>query len=635
MKTIYGLLLLIYSVSLNAADIKYPVSTIKEELKKDVNAVIREDKMIYQIVAINQAKVYTRYAVTIFNSKGNDFAEKVLLYDKLRKISSIDVAIYDATGNLIKKLKKNEIRDQSAYDGSTLYSDNRYKIIDASQSVYPYTVEFEYEVIYNYLYQIDGTVIVPDENVSVENASYQLIFPVSLKPRFKTFNINFEPQKAVTPEGLESLTWNFKDVLPIKFERLQPDNSFTPKIVVAPGNFEYSGFKGEMSDWKAYGKWFAALNNGKDMLPGKTRVKVKELTSGQTTNEAKIKALYEYLQSKTRYVNIALGIGDLQPFDATVVDNNGYGDCKALSNYMVALLKEAGIKGYYATVMAGSDAPDVVVDFPSHQANHAIVAVPNGKDTVWLECTSQTNPFGYMGRFTGDRKAMLITDHGGVLVNTPRYTAEQNLQSRVGDVYLENSGDAKAKIKTTYAGLQYETDNLDGLLNNQYDEQRKWLQSNTQIPTFDIDNFTVANHKSIIPYADVSVNYTLRKYATVSGKRLFITPNLMNRNTYLPQNIESRKTSVVWKFTYTDVDTIRFHIPANIYPEALPEAVNIKNQFGEYQSSITVDAQGLTYVRKIKMNKGEYPASSYQELVNFFRSVTKADNTKMVFLNKT
>ena len=71
---------------------------------------------------------------------------------------------------------------------------------------------------------------------------------------------------------------------------------------------------------------------------------------------------------------------------------------------MVAMLKEAGIKGYYTIIMAGKNAPEVIPDFPNDQFNHIIVAVPNNRDTLWLECTSQTNPFGYLGHFTGDRK---------------------------------------------------------------------------------------------------------------------------------------------------------------------------------------------------------------------------------------
>ena len=35
------------------------------------------------------------------------------------------------------------------------------------------------------------------------------------------------------------------------------------------------------------------------------------------------------------------------------------------------------------------------------------------------------------------------------------------------------------------------------------------------------------------------------------------------------------------------------------------------------------------------MNKGEFPPESYNELIEFYKSINKADNIKLVFLNKT
>ena len=370
-------------------------------------------------------------------------------------------------------------------------------------------------------------------------------------------------------------------------------------------------------------------------LTEETKKKVKEITKGLSTQEQKVKALYEFLQNRTRYVNISLGIGGLQPFEAMVVDKVGYGDCKGLSNYMVALLKEVGIKGYYTKIMAGDDAPEIDVAFPSHQTNHIIVGVPNGADTLWLECTDQTNPFDFQGTFTGDRKAIMVTENGGRIVKTHRYSMEQNSQHRVADVFLELNGDAKAKVTTTYSGLQYENDDLNFILNKQYDDQRKWILSNTQIPSFDVVGFSMINKKNKIPSAVVSSDFRLKRWATVSGKRIFITPNLMNRSTFVPEKVESRKTKVVMNFAYTDSDTIRYHIPEGIYPEFLPQPVSIKSRFGEYEVTYKLDQNTLLYVRRVKMNKGEFPPESYPELVEFYKNINKADNSKIVFLSKT
>jgi transglutaminase-like putative cysteine protease len=633
--TAVALVLIISSYSNDLRDVpKYPVNQIPEALRKNVKAVVREDEVIFKILSQKSATVHIHYAVTILTTNGADFASSQISYDKMRKIKDLRAVAYDADGKVIEKLKSGDFIDQAAFDGSSLFSDSRVKTFDLTQSTLPYTVEVEYDIDYSMLFTIDGSSITSQENVSVQHFVYELVYPAALKPRIKTYNITAQPVVSSPSGGTESTRWTLDNVMPLVIEPMASPNDFVPRIAAAPNNFEVQGYAGDLSTWEGYGKWQLALNEGRDVLPDATKAKVKELTKNLKTNEEKAKVLYEYMQSKTRYVGIQLGIGGWQPFEASVVDKNGYGDCKALSNYMVSLLKEAGIKGYYTKIRAGYG-EDIDATFPSVQTNHIIVAVPNEKDTLWLECTSQTAPFGYLGTFTGNRHALMVTENGGKIVRTRYYPQTVNVQSTTAEVDLDMNGNAKAHVKTDYSGLQYENQNLDYVVNLSTEEQKKWIQKNTNIPTFDVAKFSIANKKEKIPTATVKADLILNKYASVSNKRIFVTPNLMNRSSFIPEKVANRKTSFTFITSFTDIDTIRYNIPEGIYPEFLPPDARYESRFGIYEAGFKLDAGSLIYVRKFVRKDGQFPPESYPELIDFYKNINKADNAKLVFLNKT
>src|ERR1041385_6752737 len=213
MKLIVNFLFAVVNLLVVAQDLKYPVSSISEDLKKDVDVVVREDHMWFKIHAKNSVTYHVHQVFTIFNEQGNQSAKEIISYDKLRKIVDLNAYAYDANGKQIKRLKKSEIYDQAAYDGVSLFSDNRLKRIDMSQATYPYTVEFEYEIDYNFLFHIPSSWW-GGPRVSHEHASYQLIYPLALAPRYKTFNINVEPKKETLDKGFESITWKFENIKP-------------------------------------------------------------------------------------------------------------------------------------------------------------------------------------------------------------------------------------------------------------------------------------------------------------------------------------------------------------------------------------------------------------------------------------
>ncbi len=636
MRRFFSVSFLLIGFFANAGDIEYPVSSIPENLKKNANVVKRMEEIVFEIVNLKEAVYRRKVAYTILNENAEKYAAMVVGYDKLRKVSSFEGTLYDAKGNILRKAKSKDVKDFSAVQDISLFDDNRIKVLDFTNQFYPYTVEFETEVKYNNTYMLPDWFPQQDEKLAVENSSYSFIAPADYTIRFKAFNYEGQPSSS-TEKNKQIKTWKVTGLAAIKRLFASPTwNELTPSVYFAPSEFEMEGYKGNGSSWQDLGKFPLALNEGRDKLPDDVIQKVTDLTKDITDEKEKIRALYNFLQQNTRYISIQLGIGGLQPFEASFVAKKGYGDCKALSNYMYSLLKAAGIKSYYTLVKGGRDLDDkyLVEDFPSDQFNHIILCVPLSKDTMWLECTSQTESAGYMGDFTGNRKALLITEEGGKLVSTPHYGIKENVQVRAIKGKINSDGALVMNVTTNYKCLQQ--DEKSALINQlSKDKVKKYLQEDLELSTYEVSNFKYEQKKNVLPEIDEQLDVIVDNYATITGKRLFITPNVLSRGGMKLSDEEERKVDIVLDYEFRNEDNYEIEIPEGYSLEAMPQDVSLKTKFGSYSCTTKLSANKIIYHRVREQFSGRFPAKDQQELTKFFEEIYKADRARMVLVKKT
>jgi ribonucleotide reductase alpha subunit len=258
--------------------------------------------------------------------------------------------------------------------------------------------------------------------------------------------------------------------------------------------------------------------------------------------------------------------------------------------------------------------------------------VPLQKDTMWLECTSQTLPAGYLSGFTSNRYALMIDEDGGHLVKTPSYNFKDNLQIRKIKAMIDESGKLNADVATEYTGMQQ--DNLFDMINTySKKEQLEYLKKEIDLPTYDITTFDYKTIPSQIPAIDEKLNLVADNYAQVSGKRLFIQPNLLSK-TSLRLKDEERQSDIDVIFEYRDIDTVEIVIPKGFVPEAMPETVAFTNKFGQYKISYKVDGDKVMLTRLFERKSGRYPATDYKELVKMYGDMYKADRGKIVLVKK-
>ncbi|WP_303312110.1 DUF3857 domain-containing protein [Hymenobacter sp. BT730] len=618
--------------------VRFPVAAMPAALRENAHAVVRLYDHTFTVKSAGQAVNTLHFAITVLDEQGDDYATDIVSYDRFTSINYLRGTVYDANGKLLRTLRSSDIKDVSLSSGANLSDDNRAQVARLQQGSYPYTVEFEEE------YTTSNTLFYPvwrpllNTHLGVEQSHFQVLMPGSLPAlRYRELNLPAEVQAKHQTVGNQIVhEWSIANLPALELEAYSlPARELLPAVYTAPSQFEVQGHTGDLSTWEGLGKWEYKLNEGRNVLPEAVTARMKELAQRVPDMRERTRQVYEYLQGSTRYISVQLGIGGWQSAPATEVATRGYGDCKGLSNYGMALLQAAGVPSYCA--LAGADQPDIQTDFPSNQFNHMILCVPlaqaGRRDTVWLECTSQTAPFNYLGDFTAGRHVLLLTPEGGRLVRTPVYQSTDNTQFRRADVQLDELGNAKATVRTRSAALQQ--DDLASYMHNLTPEdQKKRAYSQIGIPSFTISRYNLAAAPAApLPAMVETLELTLPRYATITGKRVFVAPNLLNQSAAPEPMLGERKTDMWQSFAFLDADTVHLLMPRSLQPETMPAPVQLSSRFGSYSAQTQALPDGtVQYIRRLQLNRGRFPKAEYPAYLEFRRKISKADKSTLVFL---
>lgn len=626
-------ILFFLSVVEGIAQDRFPVDKIPQKLKERANAVVRDQQWTINIRSSDDVILHVKQVVTIFNRAGLEHARLVLLYDKSTQIKSISGILQDHSGEILKKISVKDFVDESAVSHFSLFEDNRIKHFLPNVMQYPFTVSYEYELKLKQNLVIPDWVPKPSRDLSVELSSYTL--RCGLADRINIKEINFEGQKLEAKNDKQRIyTWTVRDILASKNEPFSPPKEkYQIRVKVAPEQFYYYGKKGTYNNWGELGRWvFTDLLAERQKPTAQMVGKVHALTTNIHDDVDKVRVLYQYLQEKMRYVSVQIGIGGFQPMAASQVEQLGYGDCKALVNYMQSLLSIVNIPSYYCVVNAGDIKRDMDENFASmDQGNHVILAVPLKKDTIWLECTSQKAPFGFLGSFTDDRVVFACTKEGGKLLHTPKVPAEESLQKRQGRFRLSESGDVDGLLSTSFYGNQF--DNQLAMLGLPLPEQDKRLKEMYTVDNIVFKNISYDEDDGPSPTLTEQLSIVIQKYAPKSGTRIYLIPNVFNRKPPVPITHE-RKMPFFINRGYRDIDSLVFTLPENYVIDLKPADVQLETEFGSFTMKLQLKENNLVFYRQLILREGLFAPEKYAKFVQFVNSIYQTDLGKVVFLER-
>lgn len=605
------------------------IVSFAEAQEINIGAIIDRYDASFNMVSQTTGTYKVNMRVSVLSKDAADEAMFLVYQDGFKSLSSFS-GVLESGGKVIKKYKMSDLKSVSVGEGGI--TDATVSYLEPVAPV-PYVVEYTYEVSYkNGFISFPTFIPVTEPGVILSSASYTLTVPPGTELMYKS---SMEPEKE-TGAKADIYKWKAPTFPGYVYEHMMPSiYERVPYLYVGPKSFTYARTQGEQTDWQAAGMWLYGLQKDVCTVPDELRAKVQEMTSGVSSDRQKIKILYEYLRQNTRYVSIQLGIGGLRPFPVEMVMKSGFGDCKALSVYMQALLAAADIHSEYLIVNTGRRS--LLKDYYSvGQMDHAMLCVPMQKDTLWIECTNPRLPLGYRHDNIAGHEVLLIGENGGQKVRVRPYP--DSLRRSVESVEVTLNADGSAHCVGSRHLVLDDAEAYVGF--SALTEKTKFnaiMGANSLTPNnFKIvsvtDNFedwaNMSDGEEYIPETEIRYEFDAANYAKVSGDRIFL-----DLNPFAKQVRADRKQRVNDYVRLRRViieDVVSLTLPEGYTVESLPASATISSPFGTLKTEVTFADGKIDVVQTLTMIPGRFTKEEYDLYRTFAKDVTKAYSTRVV-----
>jgi hypothetical protein len=582
-------------------------------LKYSVSVKVAENKCIKTKALILQ----------INNSAGDKYSIFNLEYSGSNKLNKINGEIRDINGKILRDLTNKDITTTSLFDNSTFYNDNYVKKFSLKHNVYPYIIELDLQYELSPYLSIANWSPAWDSDLSTLQSDLTVSFPHELRFRINSERVG-EP---LIDSTNDMVTYHWKSsYTTIKGTETfaPPINDMIPFVSIVPIQFKYVN-AGSFESWRTMGDWIISLGKNLEDLTNSEKANIDEITQGISDPYQLIRILYHYMQDNTRYINVNMKQGGMISYPASYVCNNRFGDCKALTNYMKAMLAYKGIPSNKIYVESGENPDKFYSEFPSQQFDHVILAVPLQKDTLWLECTSKTLPVNYIGSFTQNRPALITEQNNSRIIRTPALSTDQltTIASYHFSLFM-NSQKAKMQSRMVLKGDQFEKV-IDLVKYFNEKEKRDYLSNSIQFLNYQITNYGILSSDRDSVYRIFQSEGTCTSPIQSIGEFLKVT--LPPLGLPVLEKVKDRVSPVRINQPIIAIDTIYYDFDKESVKFHGSDKILLKGNFGMMELNSSINNNILKVVRKYELFGQKIPLDQYKPFYDFINKINSDGTT--------
>ncbi len=615
------------------------MKTPKVEPGADAEAIfweVRVDDSATDGLSLNH---YVR--VKIFTEKGReDFAKHDIPYLKGTRVKDVEAKVTKPDGTTVF-LDKDDVTERE------IVKTNGYKI-KAKSFALPglepgSIVEYRYrEVIDNASAQMR---LIFQRELPIETISYYVKpFDGTRSMFYQSFNIGntkFEKDKS----GFQKATMN-------NVPAYHEEPFSLPEDEVRSWMYIYYSDENNVGKpeayWKDYGK--KSFERAKSLYKVSDEVKkaTAEAINGATTDEDKLRKIYEYCQTHIKNLNYMVNRDPEQVKKAitfnspTDVLKAGYavsGAAGDIDSLFGAMTRAAG----FDSRLASSGVRSELFFHPEITNSNLIlssssVAVKVGDKWQFFSPSEAFSDYGTLSWHEDGQVALISDPKELVWTEIPLMEAQKSVEKRTGTFKLLEDGTLVGQGRIEFFGHRGEVQrliNYDDSSNLREDRVKTWIRKNI-LGTAEIESVAVENvTETGKPFA-YSFKIRVPGYASRTGKRMFIQPGVFERSATSSFSAADRKSDIYIDYPWAEQDNITIELPEGFALENPDAPAMIKDPNGigvdEVKMSITKDNKNLIYKRSFSFGNGgsiRFPATAYPALKQMFEAFNKTDTHQL------
>lgn len=454
----------------------------------------------------------------------------------------------------------------------------------------------------------------------VQNAEYVLI-----TPKKRTFYID-EKVAGLKREVKEQGDQRVYRFVADKVAPILPEAAMPPWSEVL-GFVHVSTYK----DWKDLGRWYWGFVKEQFDLDDETKKLAREVAKGAKTDLDKVKAVYDWVVTNTRYVALEFGIYGYKPRRCVQTVTRGWGDCKDKATVIVTLLEELGVPSTIVilrTQMRG----DFRSSIPSLAAfDHAIVYVPSLD--LYLDGTAEYTGSSELPDMDAGALALLVNKGDSKLVHLPERDPKKNLSIRTVNATLSQNGDAKLELDFETRGSEA-SDWRRRYHAESTRHQRINADLGREFPGFEIQagnaGIVATGLENLELSPKVKVRGTARGFARKDGDGLnvSVTPGVRLTANYAAL---SQRTQDVRIPAFSSIDdTFVVKLPAGAKVKSLPVSSEGNTPFGSYRVEASSQGGSVTVRTRLEVSATRVKPKQYLEFKKFCEDADRALGTRLV-----